>query len=443
MCVIIDRKPGVQIPGDMIELACDINKDGYGIAFADRGRLEIIKSTKPNDPGEVMKHLQDLVAHRVFLHLRHATVGTVTPENQHPFIAYEGRRKKAIIGMMHNGTLHHYSPHFQDKTRSDTLLFTREFVEPLFKRVSKSLGEKNIILDDFVKHLLAKEIGSVSKVVFFDAFGNALFVNKDAGKQFEGWWASNDYSFDKQHIRSSSRKTPSWVNPNLGPKHDDFNRDYLGDAADWATAGDNLENLPWMKEPTRPRSNIIHVAAWEQEFVKEKGGDLSSKSSVPLLPPPCNNNTSRNPVRERYEAQKLGNLCKTAHASNLKGSIYLMSSDCKSVITRSEKITRDPFIKQAGLASLDMVGAFSEDDLVECATSWPQATAHLIIDLLHERVGYRNSVKKYGDEAAKLRSEAGDKDARLERQAEYVQRVLRRYKAMTGHSYTEDVADGR
>lgn len=120
-----------------------------------------------------------------------------------------------------------------------------------------------------------------------------------------------------------------------------------------------------------------------------------------------------------------------------------MSSDCKSVITRSEKITRDPFIKQAGLASLDMVGAFSEDDLVECATSWPQATAHLIIDLLHERVGYRNSVKKYGDEAAKLRSEAGDKDARLERQAEYVQRVLRRYKAMTGHSYTEDVADGR
>jgi hypothetical protein len=62
----------------------------------------------------------------------------------------------------------------------------------------------------FRKVLLDYIIGN-SVVVLFDNKERKLTLNVNKGKQFEGWWASNDYSFDEQHIRSSTRTPYSWA----------------------------------------------------------------------------------------------------------------------------------------------------------------------------------------------------------------------------------------
>src|SRR3990167_10959404 len=86
MCVIIDRQPGVDISENMLEIACTINKDGYGLAFAEKGKIIVHRSLGKNEPTDVKLILDKYKDKRVFLHLRHATVGEVSEINSHPFI---------------------------------------------------------------------------------------------------------------------------------------------------------------------------------------------------------------------------------------------------------------------------------------------------------------------------------------------------------------------
>jgi hypothetical protein len=371
MCVIIDRMPKVDIPFDKLEIACDINKHGFGLAFVDRGHLEIIRSTKqPNDPSEVQKHLEKLKNHRVFLHLRHATVGAVSEENQHPFVAMTGRKNKPLLGFMHNGTLFSYEPKDKTQGSSDTKQFNEMLVRPLALRCRKVVGDKKVLVDPFFQWIISKDLGYTQSVlVFFDAFGNVIRYNEDKGANFEGWWASNSYSFNENHLRATKKETPvgqnwhareaeRWRSQNSNnPQSYDYNR------------GDSLKNLPWMTSEEN-----YGLADWEDEFIKDKGGTPSIQS---IEPPQA----KRNETRKKWELEKMAALVKAAETLD-KG---VLEKKVGGYVIRNEKVLRDPFIQQAGLNSLDQVGLFSEADLIECAENWPQATAALVVDLLYSR----------------------------------------------------------
>ena len=88
MCVILQIEPGTVVPADKLARACDINKHGHGIAYVHKGELKLIRSVANNDPKEIAATLERLRSHRVFLHLRHATVGPVTLANNHPMIVW-------------------------------------------------------------------------------------------------------------------------------------------------------------------------------------------------------------------------------------------------------------------------------------------------------------------------------------------------------------------
>jgi hypothetical protein len=208
MCVIIVAEPGVVIPQDKLELACDINKQGFGLSWGGKTKIETERSIEDNDPKAIAKLLEQTKTHRRFLHLRYATVGEVTMENSHPFIGMNG-----TFGMMHNGTLYNWKPlaTSADKDRSDSFIFFRDMVEPMAKMAHKFSGPTFLLENMIFRKVLLDYIIGNSVVVLFDNKERKLTLNVNKGKQFEGWWASNDYSFDEQHIRSSTRTPYSWA----------------------------------------------------------------------------------------------------------------------------------------------------------------------------------------------------------------------------------------
>lgn len=206
MCVIIIREPDVTIPLDKLKIACDINKHGYGLAYVHRRRLKVERSIENNDADAIFKRMEELKEYRVFLHLRHATVGNVSLENSHPFLVLEHKKEAVDVGFMHNGTLHLWTPNHPNTAGiSDSKNFAAEFVQPMAARSHAFFG-RSVLKDPFFINRTAKEIGATSVVVFFDSLGETRIFNKDAGKDFEGWWASNEYSFRETHHRSSSSK---------------------------------------------------------------------------------------------------------------------------------------------------------------------------------------------------------------------------------------------
>ena len=149
MCQVLMLSAGVTLPIDKLELTCDINKHGFGLAWVDNGELKIHRSVKqPNDPDEINRLLIDTIKFKRFLHLRHATVGNVNMENSHPFVLLQKGKgsPKPILCMMHNGTLSNYTPPQGDTVTSDTLLFARTMAGPLASRVQAYSG-KSVLAD--------------------------------------------------------------------------------------------------------------------------------------------------------------------------------------------------------------------------------------------------------------------------------------------------------
>lgn len=204
MCVIIIREPGVTIPMDKLTLACNINKDGHGLAWVNRKRLRRDISIEPNNPDDIQKKLEGLKDFRVFLHLRHATVGEVNILNAHPFTVLEHKLDGVDLGFMHNGTLYPWSPSYNDNPDkiSDSRNFAEGLVAPLAMR-SRAFVNTSPLRDNFFLQSINRELKhQQSTLLFFDNHGNVQIFNETPWKEFEGWKASNDYSFNENHTRN-------------------------------------------------------------------------------------------------------------------------------------------------------------------------------------------------------------------------------------------------
>jgi hypothetical protein len=198
MCVIIVRDPGIEIPFAKIESACHVNSDGFGIVIADRGKQEIIKEFNPqgNDPARVARLLEQAKDNPLALHLRFATAGEKSSMNCHPFSTLTQADHGLDVQFMHNGTLSAFTD--SKSVMSDSYHFNEKVVRPLLIRSAAFLGTELCLTDPFVFEVLDKYRGA-SKFVLFDDKGKSLIIGEADGKQFEGWWASNDYSFDRTH----------------------------------------------------------------------------------------------------------------------------------------------------------------------------------------------------------------------------------------------------
>lgn len=369
MCVIIEREPGVVIPTEKLDTACEINKHGFGILYAENGHLRVIRSLKNNDAKVVADHLQKLKNRKVWVHLRHATVGAVSKENSHPFILLSRKHHIMDLAMMHNGTLYSYKPTDQNAKESDTLLFAKDFVAPVALRFSASCKQK-LLADEFFQKFLKHEVGFTSVVMLVDGNGQTLCINRDKGKEYDGWWASNDYSFQTTHYRHSSAQShhsrTGW-DEGYG---DDGNSVYWWEK-DKRGVADHLP-IPWKHNHSDDEPTILKMEVYQ----KDKQHLVGPSAQAPDF------------VKVRYECQKVGNLVAT---KEFKHGDSVMSGG--AMMLDLKKI-RQPFKVLAGIDNLQDVGKLTETDLVDMAKDYPLATARLIFDLLAE-----NSTLKVRNEA--------------------------------------------
>lgn len=365
MCVILDISKGVKIPQGKLELACDINKHGFGLAFQEKGRVKCIHTiTEPNDYKLVSKELHKLNDRRVLLHLRHATVGAVNRANAHPLQVLTKHEDGIDLVMMHNGTLHMYSPPWDSKdkvTDSDTLLFKEQFARPLALRSILFSPKDKLLVDPFFRKLVTKEVGGFSVLVFMDNYGNVWKINEDKGKQFEGWWASNEYSFQESHYRSSKKNEDKYWKPPAthGPVV------YQGVHAN------SVREFPWEGR----KMDHPNISTWQDDvwFKGDKGFPEKEKKASLLV--------SNSKLVERYMFE-IEQATKIIQASEIKDTSILTMMQNGTIENLS--VSRPSFVEECGLKSIDDVLQLTEANLEEICENYPKAGAALIIDLLSE-----------------------------------------------------------
>lgn len=366
MCVIISRNAGVKIPADMIEQACDINKHGWGLMYAKKGKLHIDRSLKqPNDPKEVMDKLQSLGDRHVYLHLRHATVGEINAENSHPFTILTRKRHGVDLAMMHNGTLFTYKPEVTNTKDSDTLMFVRQMVAPLAQRVNAFCGQK-VLFDKFFTQIIHGELHYTQSVILFlDSNGTELIFHKEKGKQFDGWWASTADAFDSQHLRSSSRTPTSYGNNVHG---DIYHTPY------WEQ--NTTDPVPWSHKSTDKAADRTDdaLATWEADL---KAHDKAAEAGKPITTTLIQ---VKEVARTKYECKSIAQ--KVVNTDYKHGASVMTTYGTLSATALHELKT--PFTELAGLKDLMQVGKMTEIDLIEMSSTYPKGMSRLVIDLLTE-----------------------------------------------------------
>lgn len=205
MCLIILREPNVELDYKKFTTAVMNNPHGWGISVPDTdGRLYTHRQIE-TDTEELYAMLhKEFKADRLMLHLRYTTAGDTVLRNAHPFPVCEADAHGADIRMAHNGTLFDYTPgrNANNSWESDTRVFAREFVRPLFTRLSKGMTSEEILEDRFVNRLIDGELTTMSVATFIDGYGNTSIVNATGNGGYvdkDGTYYSNKYSFDEDH----------------------------------------------------------------------------------------------------------------------------------------------------------------------------------------------------------------------------------------------------
>ncbi len=355
MCVILVIEPGATVPLDKLELACDINKDGFGLAFKDKKKNQLMllrEVDKKNDYKEIAKYLTKYNSQRQFLHLRHATVGAVNLENCHPFFPLH-RKDGLDLGMMHNGTLYDYKPDIKDNVTSDTLVFNNVFLRPLLLRVAAFHTDKTQVIEDpFLDQMIRKALGfGEGMITLFDQYGNYKNFGKN-GAQFDGWWASNSYSFDKNHYRSS-QKPPTVPYVYNGASHGGYSHHH-------SRSEEARDSLPFSKWTG---TDVINWGTWEQELEKH----------------------DQDAAMQKQYGGKTHEAIKSVSDVIQKTTRGILSMVDTTGAIMSLDSKREPFLKEAGLSSYDDLTKLTLSNFSDLCAEFPNAMAELFLDLVAER----------------------------------------------------------
>lgn len=180
MCIAIVKPQGTYISDEQLENCFDNNKDGAGIAYANNGKIYVVKGIF--DKKEFIKEVrkaEKVAEGDMLIHCRIGTSGLKNKKNCHPHTVNEN------LVMIHNGILDIDIP--ENSKVSDTVIF----IETYLKNLSKDFVKSEPIM-----HLIEKAIGNRNKFAFLNNKGESFICNYKAGIVEDGIWYSNDtYSF--------------------------------------------------------------------------------------------------------------------------------------------------------------------------------------------------------------------------------------------------------
>ena len=177
MCIAILAPKEKELTKETLETCWENNPDGAGLMFAFNGKLYVHKEVVDFDSFyEYYKAMFDRFgADSPFaVHFRIRTHGNIDLLNCHPHLVNEN------LGFIHNGILSNVVVP-KGSNISDTMVFNNTILKKLPPLALSSPG---------VIALLEKFCTS-NKLVFLDAKGNSLIINKKLGQEDDGIWFSN------------------------------------------------------------------------------------------------------------------------------------------------------------------------------------------------------------------------------------------------------------
>ena len=175
MCLIIDKPEGTSVPELWLSNAVKNNDDGWGIMWAEGGKVHVEKGFREKG---LKKWAGKLVDRHALIHCRLATSGKKSVENCHPYPAGNG------VWMMHNGII---SIPSSNEDWSDTKHFVEYCVKPMLAKYPGMYGTP--LFDG----LLSYFVGTGNKLAFMNGEGEVQIVNKKQGVEREGMWLSNSF----------------------------------------------------------------------------------------------------------------------------------------------------------------------------------------------------------------------------------------------------------
>lgn len=179
MCLAIFKPQGVVAREEHLRNGWVGNSDGAGFAFVKDGSIVVSKGYMKYKEfiaayESAMKANNDPIA---LIHFRIRTMGSVGPENTHPFLLPE-----AAGAMIHNGNIQGTEATYKDGL-SDTACFVKKFGTLL-------------TLDNLKQYRseIEEGLGSWNKLAFLFKDGSHIIMNEKQGIWDEGlWWSNGGY----------------------------------------------------------------------------------------------------------------------------------------------------------------------------------------------------------------------------------------------------------
>lgn len=412
MCVIISRNPGIVIEEQKIESACQVNPHGFGISVLDRGKIETIREYKEsgNCSKRVLKILEDAKDQQVYVHLRFSTKGAKNVDNCHPFTLFRGDDNEYMF--MHNGTMYSYG----NDDVSDSREFAEKFLKPLTEAFYAKAGDA-LFTEPVYKEIVEKYRNSTSVFTLYDAKGNNLMLG--SGVQHEGWWSSNEYSFNRYHreAEKDSRDYSPWEGGSSygSGGHNTYN--YLANQQRSANQDQDkrMRATPFHKVNEYYAPDKKQWGRWEaskfvvneklceldyrcKDYDSVKAAEYWSSRRKEESTPAGKSLTVIEGGGGRKETKESSSNETTGKGANVSQAIKDLMNDCGAIgqaINKAKKANLDPciltapekrttFVEFAELDSLEDVTMLDEDGLYELVDQLPLAATMLLMDLIYE-----------------------------------------------------------
>lgn len=180
---VLPRKSAMSL--EDLRNAFDHNSDGYGIMYAEGGR--VVHWKHKGDFAAFAEKWETLPSNRqIAVHFRFGTSGPTNSDACHPFLVLNKEQHGMDLALMHNGVLD-YREFGGTKKASDTMQYVAKL------RIMLQ-GNPQLIRNGAFRELLERDLGNPNKMVLIEGSGRLHYLNKQQGTEKDGVWHSNTYS---------------------------------------------------------------------------------------------------------------------------------------------------------------------------------------------------------------------------------------------------------
>ena len=249
MCLIIQANKPQVITNNMMNCAYLNNDDGFGLMFANKGKVHVQKIGKPKSFKAITKVWDSYknLDTPIGVHFRFNTNGASSKSMSHPYQILNIQEHGRDLWVMHNGP--QLPTPMIDDNKSDTHQFIKWILKP------QLVNEPQLLYNNDWQEMLADTIGT-DKLLFLDSKTEEFtIINEQEGKQTDDMWLSNTYSlqptgnyainrdyeydFDKDEVKKKLPLPYGINNWNAWGSYDD---DEYGISSQTVTTPGSLEN---------------------------------------------------------------------------------------------------------------------------------------------------------------------------------------------------------